>query len=97
LDAKRVTAEMSPLMYASLRAAGAAVLGLGVALALRRRFPSRADTGKLALWAILGVVINQIFFVEGLYRTTTIHSALLNTAIPVITLLAAVALGREKM
>jgi drug/metabolite transporter (DMT)-like permease len=42
-------------------------------------------------------VVNQILFVEGLYRTTAIHSALLNSAIPVMTLLAAVALGRERM
>jgi drug/metabolite transporter (DMT)-like permease len=35
--------------------------------------------------------------VEGLYRTSTIHSALLNSAIPVMTLLVAVALGRERM
>jgi drug/metabolite transporter (DMT)-like permease len=97
LAAKRVMAEMSPLVYASLRAAGGAALVLCAALALKRTFPSRGDAGRLALYAILGVVINQICFVEGLYRTTTIHSALLNTAIPVMTLLAAVALRRERM
>ena len=97
LAAKRVMAEMPPLVYASLRAAGGAVLVLAVALALRRPFPSRGDAGQLCLWSILGVVVNQIFFVEGLYRTTAIHSALLNRAIPVLTLLAAVGLGREVM
>lgn len=97
LAAKRVMMEMSPLVYASLRAWGGAVLLLGLAMALRRPFPSREDAGRLALWAVLGVVINQICFVEGLYRTSTIHSALLNSAIPVMTLLVAVGLGRERM
>jgi drug/metabolite transporter (DMT)-like permease len=97
LAAKRCMAEMPPLVYASLRAAGGAVLVLGVSLALRRPFPSRTDAGLLGLWSVLGVVVNQIFFVEGLYRTTAIHSALLNSSIPVMTLLAAVALGRERM
>lgn len=97
LAAKRVMVEMAPLVYASLRAAGGAVLLLGLAVALRRPFPSRSDASRLALWAVLGVVINQICFVEGLYRTSTIHSALLNSAIPVMTLLAAVGLGRERM
>jgi len=97
LAAKRVMAEMPPLVYASLRAAGGAVLVLAVALALRRPFPSRTDARMLGIWSVLGVVVNQIFFVEGLYRTTAIHSALLNSAIPVMTLLGAVALGREGM
>jgi drug/metabolite transporter (DMT)-like permease len=97
LAAKQVMAEMPPLVYASLRAAGGAALLLGLAIALRRPFPNRGDAGRLAAWAVLGVVINQIFFVEGLYRTSTIHSALLNSAIPVMTLLVAVALGRERM
>ena len=97
LAAKRVMAEMPPLVYAALRGAGGAALVLAMACALRRPFPSRADAGMLGVWAVLGVVINQIFFVEGLYRTTAIHSALLNSAIPVLTLLAAVTLGRERM
>ena len=97
LAAKRVMEEMPPLVYAALRAGGGAVLVLGTALALRRPFPPPGDTQRLCIWAVLGVVINQIFFVEGLYRTTAIHSALLNSAIPVMTLLAAVALGREHM
>jgi drug/metabolite transporter (DMT)-like permease len=97
LAAKRAMTEMPPLVYAAMRAAGGAALVLAMALALRRPFPSRRDAGQLFLWAILGVVINQIFFVEGLYRTTAIHSALLNSAIPVMTLLAAVALSHERM
>ena len=97
LAAKRAMVDMPPLIYASLRAAGGAALVLAIALALRRPFPSRKDTAELCLWAVLGVVINQIFFVEGLYRTTAIHSALLNSAIPVMTLLAAVAIKHERM
>ncbi len=52
---------------------------------------------RIAGYALFGVVINQICFVEGLSRTTPTHSSLVNTTIPVGTLLFAVLLGRERM
>jgi drug/metabolite transporter (DMT)-like permease len=42
------------------------------------------------------VVINQVLFVEGLYRTHTAHSAIINTGIPVATLLFALLAGTEQ-
>jgi len=47
----------------------------------------------LALYALFGVVINQSCFVEGLSRTTPIHSSIINTTIPVGTLTFAVLLA----
>ncbi len=96
--AKLLLAEIEPRAWAALRIVAAAAIMLGVALATGRRFPRRpSDWGRLAVFAVFGVVINQIFFVEGLSRTTPTHSAVINTSIPVSTLLFAVLLGRESV
>jgi len=49
----------------------------------------------LAVFSVFGVAVNQVCFVEGLQRTTATHSAIINTAIPVMTLVFAVLMGRE--
>ena len=46
---------------------------------------------------MLGVTANQILFLEGLSRTTPAHSALICSQIPLVTLAAAVVLGRERL
>jgi drug/metabolite transporter (DMT)-like permease len=51
---------------------------------------SKKDMGRLILCALLGVVINQTFFIKGLTMTTAIHASLLMLCSPIlITLLAA--------
>ncbi len=71
---------------------------LAVARLLKRPIPrSRSDLSRLAVYSLFGVVINQICFVEGLSRTSPTHSSLVNTTIPVWTLLFAVLLGRERI
>lgn len=96
--AKVVLFEISFLSLAVVRAVGAAAILLGIALVLRRPFPKRAaDWGWLALCSVFGVVVNQTLFAAGLQRTTPTHSSILATLIPVLTLLFAVLLGREKV
>jgi drug/metabolite transporter (DMT)-like permease len=98
LVAKLLLSEIEPRAWALLRIVAAAAILVGVALASRRPFPRRAgDWGRLALFSVFGVVVNQICFVEGLSRTTPTHSAIINTTIPVSTLLFAVLLGRERL
>src|SRR5512136_1971519 len=97
LAAKIVLETIPPRAWAAIRVTAAAAILLALASALGRslRFPAR-DLGRLALFSLFGVVINQVCFVEGLRRTTPTHSAIINTTIPVGTLLFAVALGRER-
>ena len=96
LAAKILLETIPPRSWAVIRVAGGALVLWGVALAWRRRLPSRAgDVLQLALYSVFGVVLNQVLFVEGLSRTTPIHSSLINTTIPVLTLLFAVLLRRE--
>lgn len=55
-----------------------------------------SEQGRVLLLAILGVSGNQVLFLMGLSRTSAMHASLLTTTIPVLTLLAAVGLGRER-
>ena len=96
LAGKIVLREIPPRAWAVLRVAGAALLLLALVRALGRRFPrAPRDLALLAVFSFFGVAVNQVCFVEGLSRTTAIHSAIINTLIPAWTLFFAVVLGRE--
>jgi drug/metabolite transporter (DMT)-like permease len=98
LAAKILLRDIPPRAWAVLRVTAAAAVLLAATFALRRKLPREPrDLGLLALFSIFGVVVNQVCFVEGLYRTTPTHSAILNTTIPVGTLLFALLLGREML
>jgi drug/metabolite transporter (DMT)-like permease len=85
--------ELSPLSFAWMRVAGAALL-LSV-IARNERLP-RSEWRRVALFSTLGVVINQTFFLSGLAFTTVQVAAILITSIPVFTLAAAIVMGRER-
>jgi drug/metabolite transporter (DMT)-like permease len=82
----------------AFRIAGAAVALLAL-LRMRGRVvvPRRADLARLALYSLLGVVLNQFLFVKGLALSTVVNSTLLGTAIPVSTLVVGAALGYERL
>jgi drug/metabolite transporter (DMT)-like permease len=60
-----------------------------------RRIEGAGDYARLALYSLLGVVLNQFLFVKGLELSTVINSTLLGTTIPIFTLLVSVVLGYE--
>ena len=96
IAARYVIAEIPPRGWAVLRAAGGALILALICLATRRSLRvAPRDLGQLAILAIFGVVLNQVLFIEGLARTSTSHSSLINASIPALTLLLAVVLGRE--
>jgi drug/metabolite transporter (DMT)-like permease len=96
--AKVVLGEIAPQALAVIRAGGATLLLLLVTRLAGRRLPRSPDVvGRLALYALFGVALNQVLFVEGLSRTTPTHSSLINTLIPVATLVFAVIAGRERL
>jgi drug/metabolite transporter (DMT)-like permease len=104
--ASKVVLEAIPAAaWAVLRILPAAAIVLAVRLA-HERHRSRSgprprvavrDLAALAVFALFGVVINQVCFLEGLARTTPSHSALINTTIPITTILFAIALRRERL
>lgn len=79
-----------------LRIGGAATLFSVVRLARGGRAIERRDLGALAGLSLLGVVLNQVLFLEGVQRTTAIHTNILITTIPAFTLGIAMLLGRER-
>jgi drug/metabolite transporter (DMT)-like permease len=98
LAAKPLLREIPPAAWALMRVAGAAVLLLFAVRLLGRRLPrSRRILGRLALYSVFGVVLNQLCFVEGLSRTTPAHASILMSAIPVGALLFAVLARRERL
>lgn len=81
----------------ALRVVGAAI----VLFVLRRTFGSlritrKSDFARLALYSLLGVILNQLLFVKALTLTTVINATLLGTTIPVFTLIVGIIIGYER-
>ena len=96
--ARYIMTALPPRAWATIRIVSAAALLMAFVLATRRsKLPrSPRDLAAIAMFSVFGVVINQVCFVEGLSRTVTSHSSIINTAIPVATLLFAILMGRER-
>lgn len=92
---KVALASLPPLVVAGIRMFLAslflALIGLGVR---RERLPAR-DALRLLALSLLGVVFNQILFLEGLARTTAVNASILIATIPVFTTLVAILVGQE--
>lgn len=86
---KQLLGVFPPLVWASIRIIIASLLMFSVAIGLKRKHPpfSRDFFLPLVIYALLASVINQGSFLIGLRYTTATNSAILNTLIPVFTLL----------
>jgi drug/metabolite transporter (DMT)-like permease len=85
--------EFSPLAFAWLRVAGSAIVLWAIA---RGETIPRESRGRVALFALLGVALNQTLFLSGLAFTTVGIAAILVTSIPVFAVATAISLGRER-
>jgi drug/metabolite transporter (DMT)-like permease len=82
----------------ALRVAGAAIAFIILQRTVGRAQQIRkSDYARLAVYALLGVVLNQFLFVKGLSLTTVINATLLGTTIPIFTLLVSIALGYDRL
>ena len=54
------------------------------------------DLARIAVYAVFGIVLNQLLFIEGLKRTTATNAVVLGASIPVFTVAVALVLGRER-
>lgn len=93
---KEIIETMEPRAWAFVRLAMATVLVLPIVFLQRHRWPARRLYPVLILAGGLGVFLNQALFTLGLKLTTPEHSAVINTSIPVVTLLVAVAVRQER-
>jgi len=95
--AKFVLPSISPAGIVFFRVAGSAVaFGVIHRLFVRERVTDRRDLATLVGLAMLGVVMNQLLFLEGVKRTTAINTNILVTTVPAFTLAIALILGRER-
>lgn len=89
--------EMHPTIFVAIRvAAGALCLVALERIVHASPIPSIGDLGRLALYALFGVVLNMALYMWGLDHTTAIHAALLMTMIPVFTYAIAMVAGHER-
>ncbi len=80
------------------------IVGAAIAFVILRglvggslRLAHRSDYARLALYSLLGVVLNQFLYVKGLALSTAINATLLSTTIPVATLVVSLLLGYERV
>jgi drug/metabolite transporter (DMT)-like permease len=94
---KIVVGVFPPLVWASLRIIVSSVIMVLAAVLARRPHPKggREFFVPLIGFALLGTIINQASFLVGLHYTTSTNSAILNTLIPVFTLLIVTMRGQE--
>jgi drug/metabolite transporter (DMT)-like permease len=82
----------------ALRIGGATIIFIILQRVLgQMRIPAKRDLAWIALYSLLGVVLNQLLFVKGLALTTAINATLLGTTIPVFTLLVSIIFGYDRL
>jgi drug/metabolite transporter (DMT)-like permease len=96
--AKMVVGWVSPAAWILCRVGAAALILLAWILFSRGRWPrGLRQWGALAAFALFGVALNQVLFMEGIARTTPAHSALIQTAIPLWVVAFGLLLRRERL
>ncbi|MDQ1560379.1 MAG: hypothetical protein QOD32_3439 [Pyrinomonadaceae bacterium] len=89
---------LPPTGLITLRIVGATLAFLLIRrVTVSKRIERRSDYWRLALYSLLGVVLNQFLFINGLQLSTVINATLLGTTIPIFTLLVSVLLGYESI
>jgi drug/metabolite transporter (DMT)-like permease len=90
--------EIPPFVVAAFRAVVGAVLLTAAARLLEPGGPrlERRDHVKLAGLSLIGIVANQILYINGLARTTATNATLLTATVPVFTLVLALFVRAER-
>jgi len=84
-----------PIIF--LRVVGASIIFWLVSLLFPREKVAMKDMIRLAICAIFGVAINQILFFEGLNLTTPINASIIMVTIPIMVLIFAHFIIRDKI
>jgi drug/metabolite transporter (DMT)-like permease len=98
--AKFALREFPALLLSGVRTLLAGILMVPVYVWHSRQVPVRitpADARPLLTLGLLGIGLNQVFFVLGLSRTSASHAAFIIGLTPLLVLALAVAVGQEKL
>ncbi len=85
---------LEPRVFITMRICGALLLFMLPAIMLRQKVKTK-HIGLLALCALFGVTLNQMFFFEGLSRTSAMNSSILMTLNPVMVMIMAAVFLKE--
>ncbi len=96
IAAKVVLRELPAPSLALLRVTGAAVLFVLLHRSLVRERVERGDVWRLALYALFGVVLNQLLYITALTLTTATAAQTMVAVGPALTLFGAIVTKRER-
>jgi len=88
---------LPPLALVMMRAIAGLVLFWGANLLFIREKVNRKDLRLIALAALFGIALNQMFFLMGLQRTTPINASLIQTSTPILVLIISALFIGEKI
>ena len=89
--------EPTAVLVWRLLAGSVVIMAVAIARHGRRALPAADDLIKLFGLSLLGVIVNQLLFLEGLKRSSAVNAGLLMTVIPVATVGLSAALGLERL
>jgi drug/metabolite transporter (DMT)-like permease len=96
--AKRVTnGPVPPFALVLVRASGAVVLFWLTALFFVREKTEKKDLPRFVLLAVVGVAINQLMFLKGLSLTSPISASIMMITTPILVLIIAAVLVKERI
>lgn len=88
---------IGPVALVALRIAGACLLFWILSLFTRKESLDVGDLKKMAILAIFGVFINQVFFIYGLSLTKPINSAIIMISNPIMVILFTLIVFKERI
>jgi len=88
---------ISPIALVFLRIVGAAILFWLLSIFVKTQKVEKQDMKRMALLAVFGVVVNQIFFIYGLSITTPINSSIIMISNPVMVFIFTLFLLKERI
>ncbi len=88
---------ISPIAIVFTRIIGAAILFWLLSLFVRTQAVEKKDLKRMALLALFGVVINQVFFIYGLSLTTPINSSIIMISNPIMVFIFTLFLLKERI
>lgn len=87
---------IGPLPIVFTRVIGATILFWLLSLVVKTQKVEKADLKKMAWLALFGVVINQVFFIWGLSRTTPINSSIIMISNPALVFIITLIILKER-
>ncbi len=88
---------IGPLALVLLRIAGAGLLFWILSLFIKKEKLHKGDLKKMAILALFGVLLNQVFFIYGLSLTKPINSAIIMISNPIMVILFTLIVFKERI